>query len=93
MQRLIPGAKIQILSTESDWLWFLPAQCDIVETIGSLRGRVLRCRLNKAIPLRNTEISQIVLLVDSNFECDVYLGLSESLNMDPILHLGKARVA
>ena len=76
MQRLIPGAKIQILSTESDWLWFLPAQCD-----------------KKAIPLRNTEISQIVLLVDSNFECDVYLGLSESLNMDPILHLGKARVA
>lgn len=93
MQRLIPGAKINVRAIDAERIWFLPTECDVVESIANLRGRAVRCQLRESIPLRNMEISQIVLLVDSNLECDVYMGLSGSLTMDPILFLGRAKVA
>ncbi|MFM9874424.1 MAG: hypothetical protein ACKVQS_13290 [Fimbriimonadaceae bacterium] len=92
MDRFLPGTRIELQASQGAGLWFLPAECEVIESLRDLHGRVVRAKLSIPIPLRNTDIEEVVLLVGETGSCDVYMGLSGSLSLDPILQIGQARV-
>jgi hypothetical protein len=71
-------------------LWFLPAEAKILSTSRSLRGSIMQVQLSKSVPLRNSVISELVLLVEREGYCRIYLNLTESSDLDPMLELGEA---
>ncbi len=92
MNRFLPGKRLE-LQESGERLWFLPAECEVIESMLGLRGRTVRARLSTPIPLRNSEIAEVILVVEDDMVCEVYMGLSDSMTLDPILQLGKAKVA
>lgn len=93
MERIMPGSRLVLHSFEDEALWFLPAECKVIESARGLRGCVVRATLLAPIPLRNSDICELVLLVEEAGVCDVYMGLSHSMELDPILQIGRVRVA
>lgn len=50
----------------------------------------MQVQLSKSVPLRNSVISELVLLVEREGYCRIYLNLTESSDLDPMLELGEA---
>jgi|GEM_PF-3620055 len=93
MNHFVPGNRLKLQETNGERLWFLPAECEVIESITGLRGRLVRARLSAPIPLRNSTIAEIILVIDECGACEIYMGFTPALIIDPILKLGRARVA
>jgi hypothetical protein len=92
MKHFLPGARIELTETVGKRLWFLPTECEVIESREGLQGNVVRARLSTPVPLRNAEIAEVIMYVERCGSCEVFM-VSDSLTINPLLQLGNARIA